>query len=761
MSKLRNSNEYIEGVNNLLSFAKDEESYIRCPCRGCGNLHELTKKEVRNHLFRHGIDKTYVLWRYHGERHLASDFSSVPTHENTHQPYNTESPLDETPLDATNMKEMAEAVDKQYKANPEKFQELLEDAETPLYEGCTKITKLSAIVTLFNLKAKGGWTDTSFTNLLKALGEMLPEGNLMPSSMHAVRRTLSIYGMKYEKIHACPNDCILYRGDENKNRTTCPTCGVSRYKENKNGTDQTKGVPAKVLWYFPPIARFKKMFQSAETAKSLTWHANERLVDEKLRHPADSQAWKLVDKRWPEFGAESRNLRLALSADGVNPYNNLSSKYSLWPVMLVTYNLPPWLCMKRKFMMLTMLISGPKQPGKDIDVYLAPLIDDLITLWNSGVEVFDAYKKESFLLKAVLLWTINDLPAYGNLSGCTVKGYFACPVCAEDTSSYRLKHCGKNVYTSTRRFLSRHHPYRKQQKAFNGEKELREAPERLNGQQVRSKVEGIKVSWGKKKSTEEVDKGDNGVMKCWNKKSIFFDLPYWEYSPLPHNFDVMHIEKNVCDSVIGTLLNIPNKTKDHLKSRLDLQEMGLRMELAPKVGEKRTYLPPACYTLSKAEKTRVCKTLHELKVPEGYSSNFKPLVSMQDLKLHGLKSHDCHMLMQQLLPVAIRSVLPSHVRNAIIRLCRFFKDLCARVVDVKRLPEIQNDIVITLCLLEKYFPPSFFDIMVHLPVHLVREVEVGGPVFFRWMYAFERYIDSLSSHFYVELNLRTIYHLII
>ena len=72
-------------------------------------------------------------------------------------------------------------------------------------------------------------------------------------------------------------------------------------------------------------------------------------------------------------------------------------------------------------MMLTLLISGPKQPGNDIDVYLAPLIDDLKILWEVGIEAYDAHRQESFTLKAILMWTINDFPAYGNLAGCTVK----------------------------------------------------------------------------------------------------------------------------------------------------------------------------------------------------------------------------------------------------------------------------------------------------------------------------------------------------
>lgn len=208
----------------------------------------------------------------------------------------------------------------------------------------------------------------------------------------------------------------------------------------------------------------------------------------------------------------------------------------------------------------------------------------------------------------------------------------------------------------------------------------------------------------------------------------------------------MHIEKNVCESLIGTLLNIPFKTKDSVAARLDLVEMGVRLELAPEIGEKRTYLPAAPYTLSRAEKIKMCSSFLSMKVPDGHSSNIKNLVSMDDLKLYGLKSHDCHTLMQQLLPLAIRSVLPKHVRTSIIRLCFFFNALCSKEVDVSKLDKLQSELVVTLCELEKIFPPSFFDIMVHLTVHLVREVRLCGPVFYRWMYPFERFMKVLKGY---------------
>ncbi|TYK24338.1 transposase [Cucumis melo var. makuwa] len=527
------------------------------------------------------------------------------------------------------------------------------------------------------------------------------------------------------------------------NATECPECGQSRWKNVKDRNEERKQIPSKVIWYFPPIPRFKRLFRSIECAENLTWHASERIEDGKLRHPADSPAWKLVDFKWPDFGSEPRNLRLALSADGVNPHGDMSSKYSCWPIVMVIYNLPPWLCMKRKYMMLSMLISGPKQPGDDIGTYLAPLIEDLKLLWENGVECYDAYREEVFNLRSVLLWTINDFPAYGNLSGCCVKGYKACPICGDNTNSIRLRHGKKIAYLGHRRFLARDHPYRRQKKSFNGKKELGTIPEPLSGEDVYLKLKDLEFPKGKKIHKNLSMNRSEKI--CWNRLSSFFELPYWKDLHVRHCLDVMHIEKNVCMNILGTLLDIPGKSKDGLNARRDLVDLKLRPELAPISSEKKIFIPPACYTLTKEEKRCVLKTLSRIKVPEGYSSNIRNLVSMTDLKLNSLKSHDCHVLIQQLFPIAIRSVLPKHVRYAITRLCIFFNSVCNKVLDAQQLDKLEEDIVVTLCLFEKYFPPSFFTIMIHLTVHIVREVKLCGPIYLRWMYPFERFMKVIKN----------------
>ena len=149
--------------------------------------------------------------------------------------------------------------------------------------------------------------------------------------------------------------------------------------------------------------------------------------------------------------------------------------------------------------MLTFFMLSLKQSGKDIDVYLAPLVDDLKILWNDSVEMYDTYRQETFTLKALLLWTINDFSTYGNMCGCTVKGHFSYPICGERTFSEILKHSKKIPFAFYKRFLPRHHLYRKQKMAFNGNDELDMALAPLSGEIFLLKLNGKRFIMRKKK----------------------------------------------------------------------------------------------------------------------------------------------------------------------------------------------------------------------------------------------------------------------
>ena len=118
----------------------------------------------------------------------------------------------------------------------------------------------------------------------------------------------------------------------------------------------------------------------------------------------------------------------------------------------------------------------------------------------------------------------------------------------------------------------------------------------------------------------------------------------------------MHVEKNVAESLISTMLH-DSKLKDGINSRKDLEEWGIRKSLYAQPRGNRTYLPPAPYMLSLSRKKIFCKRLHDFKGPDGYCSNFKRFVSLEDCKVSGLKSHDYHVLMQQLLSIAVRELL--------------------------------------------------------------------------------------------------------
>ncbi|KAK3229268.1 hypothetical protein Dsin_001149 [Dipteronia sinensis] len=244
-------------------------------------------------------------------------------------------------------------------------------------------------------------------------------------------------------------------------------------------------------------------------ANDLTWHSTHTSKDGKMRHPVDSPAWETIDNTWPCFTLDPCNLRLGLAVDGFNPFRNLSSTHSTWPVVLVTYNLPLWKCMSNDNLMLTLLIPGPKQPGNDIDVYLQPLIEDLNELWHTGVEVYDVASNSTFNLKAILMWTVNDFPTYGNLAGCCVKGRYACPACGLKTCFERLKFSNKNVCLGHRRFLPMNHTLRKKNSWFKGVEENGDKPRIIFGKEVRLACDEVENDFGKKRTWDKKEKSES------------------------------------------------------------------------------------------------------------------------------------------------------------------------------------------------------------------------------------------------------------
>ncbi|XP_075111839.1 uncharacterized protein LOC107799971 [Nicotiana tabacum] len=375
-----------------------------------------------------------------------------------------------------------------------------------------------------------------------------------------------------------------------------------------------------------------------ETAKKMRWHKEGNVDDGVLRHPSDSITWKSFDARHPTFSAELRNIRLGLASDGFQPYGNMSSNHSIWPVLLATYNLPPWDCMKNPYFMMTLLIPGPKCPGNDINVYLQPMIEELKELWD-GVETYDALSKSNFLMRVAIMWTINDFPAYG-LSGWSTNGKLAYPCCHKDTQSTSL---------------------------------YRVAPNPLTGDEALVQLQALgNMSFGKGQK---------------RKRDVYSNAYNWK---------------------------------------------------------KKT-----CYALSAEEKLKVCSFLANLKVPDAFSSNISRCVNVQEKNIHGLKCHDHHVLLQDIFPVAIHGLLPKEVCDPIIVLGKVFKNIYSKCLTIEDLDILEVEIPVILTKLQLVFPPVFFDVMVHLPIHFPSEAKLGGPAQYRNMYPIEREytreIESQSS----------------
>src|SRR3954462_9448249 len=106
--------------------------------------------------------------------------------------------------------------------------------------------------------------DSSFEKLLKMMKNMLPKDNVLPASTYEAKKVVCPLGLEVQKIHACPNDCILYRGEECENLDACPVCTSVRYEirrddpGNVEGEPPRKRVPAKVMWYAPIIPQLKR-----------------------------------------------------------------------------------------------------------------------------------------------------------------------------------------------------------------------------------------------------------------------------------------------------------------------------------------------------------------------------------------------------------------------------------------------------------------------------------------------------------------------
>jgi hypothetical protein len=406
----------------------------------------------------------------------------------------------------------------------------LEDAVRGLYSGA-KSSTLAAIILLLNLCTIHGVSNCFVDELFSILhGHILPEDNSLPRNHYAAKTLTRKLGLAYNTIHACQSGCVLFRG-EHANETKCPKCDKPRYKDQER-----KKFPVKILRHFPIIPRLQRMYRSPIISQLLLWHSENRSDreggDNMVRHPCDSKAWRhFHDNVDPSFGDDARNIHFALAADGVNPFKQTRSTWSTWPVTLLNYNLPPWLCTNFFFVLLALLIPGKESVTSEVfDVYMEPLVEEILQLWY-GISAYDVTKElgqQTFTLRAVLMWTIHDFPGYATVGGFSHQGYAACPWCGPNLSAEHSLELGKQTYAGTRRWLPENHIYRsaEMKEYFDGKMEARDKPIPITMQdQLRCAAEY--QAW-RDAGNKAGAAGDPSKVHGVKRISILNRLPYWE-----------------------------------------------------------------------------------------------------------------------------------------------------------------------------------------------------------------------------------------
>jgi hypothetical protein len=205
--------------------------------------------------------------------------------------------------------------------------------------------------------------------------------------------------------------------------------------------------------------------------------------------------------------------------------------------------------------------------------------------------------------------------------------------------------------------LLTNHRYRKNIKDFFvGRVENDVAPSRLSVEELHDVVsECDDIVFGSQSGKQKFP--GFGLTHNWVRRSIFWELPYWKTNLLRHNLDVIHIEKNMFKNIFNTVIDVKGKTKDNIKARLDIALFYNCKNMELVFDGSRVAKPRASFVLEKNTQLLVYKWLKCLCFPDGHGSNISRLVNMEECRLYGMKSHDCHMFMQILIPLAYRDLL--------------------------------------------------------------------------------------------------------
>jgi hypothetical protein len=206
-----------------------------CPCVDCGNKKEYSSwKILHSHLLQKGFMPSYNCWTKHGERGVIME-DNEEEEEDEAEAEGTREADDEEASDEPDDDLRRAIVDAHREVESvnekRKLKGMLKDHKKKLYPNCKdENIKLGTTLELLQWKAETGLSDKGFEKLLKIIKKKLPKDNELPDSTYEAKKVLYPLGLEVQKIHACINDYILYRGEEYENLEACPVCTALRYK---------------------------------------------------------------------------------------------------------------------------------------------------------------------------------------------------------------------------------------------------------------------------------------------------------------------------------------------------------------------------------------------------------------------------------------------------------------------------------------------------------------------------------------------------
>ncbi|XP_039141188.1 uncharacterized protein LOC120278460 [Dioscorea cayenensis subsp. rotundata] len=309
---------FLQGINEFIDFAKMHPECmdgikIKCPCnhRKCQNRAFHMEDTVRYHLMKYGFVPYYYLWVLHGEPSI----SDSSTHG---QDVGNESVLGVEPLSQNLCQQMVMDVagpdfsrtntEEPPNAVAQKLFEMLIAANQEAWLGCENHSQLSAVARMLNIKAEHHLTERCFDDFCQFLKELLPTDNVMPDNFYNTKKLVQGLGLPVEKIHCCPNGCMIYWGEDSE-LMSCKLCDFPRYKQRRVGSSKNKkNIPYKKMYYFPLTPRLQRLYASNVIAKEMRWHAEHEPEEGVMRHCSDSPAWKHFNSTHLSFALEKSKM---------------------------------------------------------------------------------------------------------------------------------------------------------------------------------------------------------------------------------------------------------------------------------------------------------------------------------------------------------------------------------------------------------------------------------------------------------------------